>query len=136
MAISDEMNATTRVRETRRRGAAFLFEAIVTLAFLMAALAIFVQLFSSAQLEGLRANQLSDAVIVASNRAEEFSADPTGTQGTTTEGSFEVTCTVTPTKQATGTYYDAVIEVFSKGEQVYELHTARYVSDAERGDAV
>jgi hypothetical protein len=135
MAVSDEFNANIRPRADRRRGMAFLIEALFVLGFLMFALAIFVQLFSRAQIEGLKANQLSEAVLVATNCAEEFSANPQGAEGTKTQGDFEVVCTVTPTKRANGVLYEATIQVMSKSAQVYELHTARYVSASRGGDA-
>ena len=50
MAVSDEFNANIRPRADRRRGMAFLIEALIVLGFLMFALAVFVQLFSRAQI--------------------------------------------------------------------------------------
>lgn len=135
MAISNEMSSTTRTRSGARHGMAFFVEALVIMAFLMMSLAVFVQLFATAQLEGASANRLSEAVLVATNRAEEFSADPVAVQASTTEGDFEVTCDVTPTTRAGGTYYEATIHVLADGEQVYELQTARYVTNASGGEA-
>lgn len=135
MAVSDEMNSVVRKHTETRSGVAFLIEALVVLAFLMFALAVFVQLFSKAQLEGLRAKQLSEAVQVATVRAEEFSANPKGTSGTTAEGDYTVTCDVVPTPHAGGTLYDATIRVRKDDTQLYELKTSRYVSGNQGGDA-
>jgi hypothetical protein len=134
MAVSDEFNASIWPRADRRRGMAFLIEALIVLGFLMFALAVFVQLFSRAQIEGLKSNQLSEAVLVATNCAEEFSAHPQGAEGTTTKGDFEVVCTVTPVKRAGGVLYEATIQVLSNSTQVFELRTSRYVSANRGGD--
>lgn len=143
MAISSEMNKQPlgqtdgRSRRQTRRGTAFLIEALVVLAFLMMSLAVFVQLFSSAQLEGLHANRVSQAVIAATNCAERFSADPTGVARNTTADGLEVTCDVASTQHAGGILYEATIVVRDStdaDEELYTLQTSRYVSDAQGGD--
>lgn len=132
MAVSNEMssNKLTRGRSGSRHNTAFLVEALVVLAFLMVSLAVFVQLFSKAQLEGLSANRLSEAVLIATNRAEEFSANPTAVPEQTNEEDLVVRCDVTPTKRDAGTLYDATITVLDGNEEVYTLHTSRYVATA------
>lgn len=135
MAVSSELNAQSSSKRTGsgHRGMAFLIEALVVLAFLMASLAVFVKLFTSAQLEGLGANNLSQAVILASNTAEEFSVDPTGVQETTTEGNFVVTCEVAEEEHDAGTLYNATITVTDGTNELYTLRTARYVSTPNGG---
>lgn len=112
---------------------AFLIEALVVLAFLMTSLAVFVRLFSGAQVEGLRANELSQAVLAASVGAERFAADPTQVQEFTTEDGLSVSYEVKETPHGTGTLYNATVVVSHDGAQVYTLETARYVSAAEGG---
>ena len=117
--------------QVNRRGTGFLVEALLVLALLMACLAVFVRLFSAAQLEGLHANHISEAVIVATNCAEEFCADPTGVDGSSSRDGFDVTCEVTPTRRDGGTYYEAHIVVSANDEKLYELDTSRYVSGGD-----
>ena len=145
MAVSNDLRDFQKqisyersVRDKNRRGFAFLIEALVVLAFLMGCLAVFVQLFSSAQLEGLSANRLSQAVVAATNRAEEFSANPTNASGAKTEDDLRVDCEVREERRNAGILYHATISVYDerKGdEEVFTLETARYVSGTLAGDA-
>ena len=135
MAISNEMNAGSAAPQrsrNARHSMAFFVEALVVLAFLMLAIAVFAQLFAGAQVEGIRATHLSEAVTLATNRAEEFSADPTGVQTSTQEDGLTVTCEVTPTKRDAGTLYEAVITVNDGKADIYTISTSRYVSGGDR----
>lgn len=142
MAISAELNGSDERQQTfrssrtaSRRGMAFLIEALITVAFLMGCLAVFVRLFSSAQLEGIAANKLSRAIVVATNRAEEFSANPWDTSGTNTEDGLSVECNVRDDVRAAGTLYEATIIVSENGSEIYRLETSRYVSGDTGGDS-
>lgn len=106
----------------------------MVLAFLMVSLAVFVQLFSMAQIEGVSANNLSQAALLASSCAEEFSANPKNVAAKTDEAGFVVTCDVKPTAQDAGTLYEATITVSKDDAEVYTLSTSRYVSNTG-GDA-
>lgn len=57
-------------------GTALLVEALVLLAFLVASLALFMQVFAQARGMGAEGSRLAQAVAMASNLAEEFAADP------------------------------------------------------------
>ncbi len=132
MAISSEMSAQgASNRSTGHRGAAFLIEALVVLALLMASLAIFVQLFAKSQIKGLEANQLSQAVLIANDYAEEFSANPAGISDHKETDDLIATCKVQKSTHEAGTLYEATIEVSDGSKTVYTLETARYVSDTE-----
>jgi len=141
VAISADLNSKEVVgrraagsRVASRRGMAFLLEALITLAFLMGCLAVFVRLFSSAQLEALKANKLSRAVVAATNRAEEFSANPFDTSSTTTKDGLTVECRVRADERPAGTLFEATIIVLENKSELYRLETSRYVSGAEAGD--
>ncbi len=141
-----------RKRSSRTwHGAAFVVEALVLLAFLMASLAVLVQLMGAAHDRGEEADRLTSAIVLASNDAEAFAADPAS--GSRTErfqdvdgalapaeansgenagegaGAFEVQRTVTQQDEGAGTLFSARIAVSAHGEIVYELDTSRYVSD-------
>lgn len=131
MAISREMEQGTRTTRVVGSTKSFLIEALVVLALLMSCLAVFAKLFTSAYLEGQAANQLSGAVLVAQNCAEEFSANPLAVSPTSEQGDYVVSCTTTEQSHAQGTLFQATIVVSLKGEEVYSLTTSRYVKAAE-----
>lgn len=110
-------------------GTAFLVEALILLAFLVGALAVFMQLFGASAVRGAENGELAQAIVLASNSAEEFAADPQGAAAETTEDGFTVRCDVQPEKTAAGTLYHASITVESNGDEVYQLETSRYVSE-------
>lgn len=153
-------------------GAAFIVESLALLAFLVTALAVVIQLMGVAHERGVEASHLSNAIILASNDAEAFAADPTsgsseaqftedngtlvsleeataeadadagadgageadgeaGTVGSADAGVtvYRVERTVSDHAETAGTLYEAHIQVSSDGEILYELDTARYVSE-------
>ena len=112
--------------------AAFTVEAIILLVFLVGALAVFTQLFARATTTSQQAAQLEQAVVLATDTAEQFSADPTSVAAKTTHDDLTVTCSVTQTQETGGTLYNANIVVSSSDSQVYSISTARYVSGVER----
>lgn len=131
-------------------GAAFIVESLVLLAFLMAALAVVVQLMGAAHERSSEARHLSNAIVLASNAAEEFAADPTGVgdeavyasvdgklveaesvHGAGNGAVYRLTRVVEAHDQESGTLYTARIVVASDDGESYELATSRYVPDAE-----
>ncbi len=121
-------------------GTAFMVEALVLLAVLVACMAVFTQLFTHALSTANNSERLSGAVTVAQSAAEEFSANPAAVyagqpvgEGVAANGAdgFDVTCDVTSAQQSTGTMYTAHISVTDEGGQVYELDTTRYVSEVK-----
>ena len=129
-------------------GTAFFVEALVLLAFLVAAIAVFMSLFAAARAQSDEAAQLTDAVLLAQEVAEVFAADPAEFSAESEAGaaagepalargglSVHATATVEPCDD--GALYHAVIAVTPDGENeaVYELETARYVADAADADA-
>ena len=63
-------------------GAAFIVEALVLLVFLIASLAVIMQVIAGAHERSIEADRLSNAIILASNDAEAFAADPTREEST------------------------------------------------------
>lgn len=141
-----------------RHGVAFFIEALVLLVFLIWSLAVLAGLMESVQTRGTTANELSAAVILASNDAEEFSASPTVlertaryrySEGTLTElesdgalldepdkedgngRTYDLVRTVEQSGQPAGTLFKAHIEVSHHGRTVYSLETSRYISNEE-----
>lgn len=122
---------------TTWHGAAFVVEALLLLVFLAFALAVFMQLFGAAHSRGTEERQLTQAVLLAANDAETFAAAPQAGTETTTFDAYVVEREVKAERSQSGTLYRAFITVVCEGQPVYELESARYVSDGtEGGDAV
>lgn len=61
-------------------GAAFIVEALLLLVFLTGSLAVLMELNAAADAAGRKSADLMDAIVLASNAAEEFAADPAAFQ--------------------------------------------------------
>lgn len=125
---------------TNWSGTAFMVEALVLLAVLVACMAVFTQLFTHALSTANDSERLSNAVTVAQSAAEEFSADPAAVyagqpvgEGVAANGAdgLDVTCDVSRAQQGAGTMYTAHISVADANGPVYELDTTRYVSEVK-----
>lgn len=127
-------------------GSAFILEALVLLVFVMAFTVILMQLFVGSRTGGNDADLLSSAVVLATNDAESFAAEPDKTvaaryytaddgtleeTGSPSDETLSVTRAISKEDRAGGTLYRADIAVSQGGEVLYELSTAQYVSDAE-----
>ena len=129
-------------------GAAFIVEALVLLVFLIASLAVIMQVIAGAHERSIEADRLSNAIILASNDAEAFAADPTsgntGGEYVLVDGQlvqpegpidvldksvYDLTRIVEAQSQPGGTLYTAHIYVSCGGEATYQIDTARYVSN-------
>ena len=119
---------STTSRYSSWSGAAFIVEALILLMFLIAALAVLMQLFAGSARLASRSSQIERASIAASSAAERFSADPTGIETTAQDGDLTIGTDVTSEGTAAGTLYHARITVTENGDEVYTLTTARYVS--------
>lgn len=121
-------------RERRSwHGAAFIVEALVLMVFLIASVTVTVQVMSASHEHGAKAAELSTAIVLASNAAEAFAADPASGDLTVTQDDYTLTRSVEREAQDAGTLYRAHIAVAHGSETIYELDTARYVSDAPKG---
>lgn len=105
------------------RGTAFLVEACVLLAFVVAAVAVFAALFLGAAREGERAVRLTRAVVAARDAAERFVAD--GEDGSWEAGELRVRVDVTEDDEVAGLLRATVSVTDAGGELVYQLTTAR-----------
>ena len=139
-AVSDV--ADRQARKASWHGKAFLVEALVLLVFLVASLSILVALFVQARTEADEGERLSQAVQLAQNAAEEFAADPAGSQGLAIEdGGLVATVQVGEEAHESGSLLNATVTVVDEegggsieaGEEIYRLDTARYVPGFEGG---
>lgn len=148
--MGDFTLSTRRDNAGRRpwHGAAFIMEALLLLAFIVASLAVLMQLFGVAHERSASASELSNAVVLASNEAEVFAAAPSDTDAThyftlvddelvetnaadtqaENNDAFTVTRTVERKSESAGALYSAHISVERSDAVLYELDTARYVS--------
>lgn len=109
---------------------AYLIEALFLLTILATAIAVFMSLFSLAAKRGNESAELGAATYAAANVAERFCADPTSAQAEYDEDGYRVTCDVVPEATDAGTLYRATVTVWSAtGDPIYDLSTARYVSE-------
>lgn len=112
-------------------GTAFVVEALLLLAFLVASLAILLTLFSDAHLRAEDTVRLEAATVLASDEAEAFGANPFAVLSEHEATYQDQTCMILITPDATvytgGVLYGATISVMSGDESLYTLHTSRYV---------
>lgn len=115
-------------------GMAVTVEAMVLLVFLIGSLAVILQLFAAATIQTQEGRRLANAVAAATSTAERFASDPEAADGVTTHGELTVSCVVSDEQTAAGTLYQATITVYDPNfdKPVYELVTARYVSEVAR----
>ena len=136
MASPVERDDSRRIRSTT----AFVVETLVLLVVLAASIGIFTQLFSRATAAADQSTQLCQAVNVAEDAAEEFSADPARVaagekvgDGVAVKGrhGYKVSCKIMQDKQGVGTLWAAHITVSDAQGKIYALDTSRYVSEVK-----
>lgn len=115
---------------------AFIVESILLLVFLIASLAILIQVFVASLNKSVESRTLDAATIAASSIAEHFAANPSDVQNETLLGDLRIVCSVQDEPRSSGTLYRAHIDVFdisaSGGDApIYSLDTAHY----QRGGA-
>ena len=94
-------------------GTAFIVEALFLLLFLVASIAIFVQLFAHAEKQSAESVELSRAVALASNAAEHFAANPEAASGVMRADGLVAVYTVTSEQREGGVLYHAEISVYA-----------------------
>ncbi len=138
--------------------AAFVVESLLLLAALIAAMAVFTQLFAGSLTQANESKREVNAIAVAQNTAERFCAHPesagandgdagTGSISYAAEGSgsagtmsmtssvtqdgeeFTVTCDVSTSVREAGIMYQAHITVSDDAGVAYELDSTRYASE-------
>ena len=112
---------------------AFLIEALVLMAVLIASMAVFTQLFTHSAVAAHQAEDLTRATLLAQNAAEDFSSDPAAVAAgnvSAVDGSdgLTVSCDVDSDAQGRGTLYTAHITVSDDSGEVYALDASRYES--------
>lgn len=141
--MSDVAESERRER-TSWHGKAFLIEAMLLLAILVASLGVLMTLFVNARVESAQGERLTQAVQLAKNAAEQFAADPLGASDLVLR-SDGLTATVQVTEEAheRGVLARALVTVTDEdpvraadeGAPSYELATARYIpADQAEGD--
>lgn len=138
-------NRKNRVNHT----SSFVVETLVLLIFLAISFTVISSSFAKAHSIGEEANETTVAIILAttgaSNGAEAFESDPTGSSDTLTyymaegssfdsvdslrSGAYAVHRTIEAEQRTGGTLYYATIEVSHNGDSVYKLTSRKYVSD-------
>ncbi len=124
--LNIDRRGTLSTYKPRKSSLAFIVEILVLLLFLIGSLAVIIQLLTLSASRASESKHLEQAVVVAANTAERFSADPTSVAENTTVGELSVNCKVEETKFTYGTQYDAIITVYDNDGEVYRLKTSRY----------
>lgn len=123
-----------------RHSTAFIVEAMVLLVFLVLALAMTTKMTIGARSDAALASDLSRAVALAQNTAEEFSADPVGFAAGPAviregEGGLRAQCTVEAEQRAAGTMYTAHIVVTGGDSVLAQRARAKAAAAGDGGDA-
>ena len=149
IAVADEQEQLAELERDAQRvpqggvrhSTAFIVEAMVLLVFLVLALAMTTKMTIGARSDAALASDLSRAVALAQNTAEEFSADPAGFAASPTiiregEGGLRAQCTVEAEQRTAGTMYTAHIVVTGGDSVLAQRARAKAAAAGEGGSAV
>ena len=141
--MKEDMRRTSRARraqQRKRRNRRIALTLCVMFVVLAASIGIFTQLFSRATAAADQSTQLCQAVNVAEDAAEEFSADPARVAAGEKVGDgvavnvrhgYKVSCKISQDKRSAGTLWRAHITVSDSQGKLYSLDTSRYVSEVK-----
>lgn len=110
---------------------AFIVEAMVLLLFLVAALAVFVQMFAYGLTSSRESEDLTNAVAAATQTAEHFAANPASVEEVSQYGDLAVVCEVTPERHDNGTLFRAQITVYHNQAEAETALAERRAAEAE-----
>lgn len=119
----------SREERPARRNTALIVESLVLLVFLIASLAIITRLLVVSLDNAEKSKSLEHAVILATNAAERFTAQPASASDVERDGELTVRCEVTPERLGAGTLYSATITVADEDGEIYRISTSSYVSE-------
>lgn len=117
--------------ERQPKRSTFVVEAMLLFMCLMVVIAVSISVIAFAASMGAHSAHKEAGVIMATNIAEQFSADPSSLQERYVDGDYTATCTLELSMDEAGTLYDATIVVDWRDEEIYTLRTAEYVSHAD-----
>lgn len=115
-------------KERAPKRSTFVIEALLLFMCLLIVIAVSVAVVAFSSSQGAQAAHKEAAIVMATNIAERFSADPTSLQDAYSEGDYSADCSVDLSMDDAGSLYDATIVISWKGEQIYTLCTSKYVS--------
>lgn len=128
--------STVQKQTHSRSGIAFIIEMLVLLVLVCGCFSVLVEMFAYAQQQGQNNFDKAEAIHLASDVAEAFSADPSAIPAEQIIGDYSIRTSVVDEPQVNGVLYTATIDVFHvRSDSVsdeepplyYELKTARYV---------
>lgn len=123
-------------RENKEKlGTAFIVEMLVLLVVVVSCLSVFIDIFATSQQKSEENDATVQAIHLATNAAEQFSANPTSVVELETFDNLVVHTVIDRQPQQAGTLYKATITVYEvdqidEGDYTdpcYRLETARYV---------
>lgn len=119
-----------RIQRTQKHSRAFIVETIALFIFLVISLSIVCLLLFASADRARQSDDLEQAVTLASNAAERFSANPLDRNLSFMNGNLTVISQVTPQELSQGILYQANIVVSNDHAEIYQLETSRYVGKA------
>lgn len=112
----------------QRARSTYMVEALLILLILLVVACTVMVVFSSALQSGAQTRAEQEAIVMAQNTAERVAANPTAVPQHTMSSEYDIYCDIQADEGAAGVLYRAHITVQKAGEQLYDLHTSRYVS--------
>ena len=101
---------------------AFLIEALVLMAVLIASMAVFTQLFTHSAVAAHQAEELTRATLLAQNAAEEFSSDPAAVAAGKTVGQGVAAGNVSAVDGSDGLAVSCDVDSDAPGHAVHGAH--------------
>lgn len=120
------LRAPVAAQEPKR--SSFVVEALLLLICLMIVITVSISIFAFAAAKGAGSAREENAIIMATNIAEQFAADPNSLQERYVDGDYVATCALSISMDAAGSLYDTTIDIDWKGDRIYSLSTSKYVS--------
>lgn len=129
-----------RSNGTAPKRSTYLMEALLLFTCLMVVIALSMSIFAYSSDKGLQVSNENDAMVLASNIAERFSADPMSIDTEYENGDLLAKCEISLSIDNLGTMYGLKVEVFNNTDRaidavpIYELKNSKYVSHIEAAD--
>lgn len=123
------IRATVTPEEPKR--STFIVEALLLLTCLMIVIAVSISVIAFAAARGAESSHEENAIIMATNIAEQFAADPNSLQERYVDGDYVATCALSISMDTAGSLYDTTIDIDWKGTRIYALSTSKYVSRSD-----
>lgn len=128
------LSASRKRRGEKTHRGTFMVEAMLLLLIVMLLVSVVMSVLAFSYLKGVEASEMNVAITAAANAAERFAADPANAPEVQEVDGCTITCETDAEPTVGGVLYQATISVARDGEELYELQTSAYASDAGVAD--